>query len=48
MKELSNTEAELKKANYGKSLISIFEQFSACIDKILILEERLGTKLEFC
>ena len=32
-------------ARYGKSLISIFEQFFACIDKIVILGRRLGTRL---
>ena len=33
--------------HYEKKLISIFEQFSASIDKIFILEGRLGTRLQF-
>ena len=32
-------------AHYGKSSISIFKQFFACIDKILISGGRLGTRL---
>ena len=32
-------------ASYGKSLISIVQQFFASIDKIFILEGSLGTRL---
>ena len=35
----------LKRSNYGKRSISIFKEFFACIDKILILERRLSTRL---
>ena len=33
--------------HYGKSLISVVKEFFASIDKILILGERLGTRLSF-
>ena len=34
-------------AHYGKNLISVFQQFFASVDKIIILAERLGTTLSF-
>ena len=34
-------------ANYEKSLISVFEEFFASINKIFILEGRLDTRLLF-
>ena len=34
-----------EKAPYGKSSISIFQEFFASIDKMLILGARLGTRL---
>ena len=34
-------------AQYGKSLISIFQEFFASINKIFILAGRLGTRLSF-
>ena len=34
-------------AHYQKSLISVFQQFFASINKIFILAERLGTRLSF-
>ena len=33
--------------HYGKSLISVFQQFFTIIDKIFILAGRLGTRLSF-
>ena len=40
-----NSSFYLKIIHNGKSSISIFKGFGASIDKIFILEERLGTKL---
>ena len=34
--------------HYGKSLISVFREFFASINKIFILAGRLGTRLLFC
>ena len=34
-------------AHYGKSLISVFQEFAASINKMLILTGRLGTRLLF-
>ena len=34
-------------AHYGKSLISLFQEFFDSFDKILILWGRLGTRLSF-
>ena len=34
-------------AHYGKSLISVFQQFFTIIGKIFILAGRLGTRLPF-
>ena len=34
-------------AQYGKSLISVFQKFFAAINKIFILEGGLGTGLSF-
>ena len=34
-------------AHYGKSFISVFEEFSASINKTFILAARLGTRLLF-
>ena len=37
-----------KIAHYGKTAMSIFKKFCASIDKIFILEGRLGTRQKSC
>ena len=41
----TNSNFHVEHAHYGKSAISIFQEFFATIDKIVVLAVGLGTRL---